>query len=328
MSSPDAFELHRLTHTSDAGTTVGIVAPSWGANIVGFAFQPKALLWPISFLETVDIASLAAKPTSYGAPVLAPTPGRTGASRPGAFRFDGREYRMAHARHGFLRSLPWSVADRTPSSITCVLEVRPAESLGTFPFELRVEHRVEVGGGRLDARLTFRNIGTRDQPICAGWHPYLQRDPSCRLHIPASSFWELDGSEEPVPTGRLVPVSGTSDFRGGRQLQAGEHWDMTFTELAMEAGLATCRLDSEIRALRTGGEPSRVGVRRLVQSGLANIQLYTAPGRAALAVEPFSSPPNAINLLAGGHAHSGVRRLGPGDETSFAMTLRLAIDTA
>ena len=51
--------------------------------------------------------------------------------------------------------------------------------------------------------------------------------------------------------------------------------------------------------------------------GLRHIQLYTPPGRPAIAVEPFSSPPNALNLLAEGHAHTDVRELGPGAEAPF-----------
>jgi aldose 1-epimerase len=325
MPSSDSVELHRLTHTGTSGTTTAVVAPAWGANIVGFAFQPQDLLWPISFLESVDAASLAAKPTSYGAPVLAPTPGRTGATEPGAFRFDGRLYRMAQARHGFLRSLPWTVTERTPSSITCAIEVTPSESLSSFPFAFHAEHRIRIADGFLEAELSFLSTGHEDQPISAGWHPYLHRDPDCRLHIPAASFWELDGSGEPVPTGRRLPVAGPSDFRAGRVIEAAEHWDLTLTDLAMENGAATSGLDSELVARAASGESVRIAVRRAVRSDLTNIQLYTAPGRPAIAVEPFSSPPDAVNLMAAGHADIGVRRLRSGETTRFSMALGVCV---
>jgi aldose 1-epimerase len=324
MSSSHSVELHRLTHTGAAGTSTAVVAPAWGANIVGFAFHRQDLLWPISFLETVDAASLAAKPTSYGAPILAPTPGRLGTT-PGAFVFDGREYRMAQARHGFLRNLPWTVVERSPASITCAVEVEPRESLGSFPFSFRAEHRVTVADGFLHAELSFRSTGAGDQPISAGWHPYLHRDPGCRLLIPAASRWELDTSEEPLPTGRLSPVGGASDFRGGRVLDSAEHWDVTLSDLAMADGVATSSLDSELSVLNAGGQRVEIAVRRVVRSPLANVQLYTAPGRAAIAVEPFSSPPNAVNLLAAGHTHAGVHRLRPDHAVRFAMALGLLV---
>jgi aldose 1-epimerase len=232
---------------------------------------------------------------------------------------------MTHARHGFLRNLAWTVVDRTPSSITCAVDVAPAEPLGTFPFHLHVEQHVSVADGVLDARLVFRNTGETDQPISAGWHPYLHRDPGARLQIPAASYWELDASEEPVPTGRLQPVCGPSDFRRGRAIGDGEHWDITLTDLEQSQGMATSALDSELVVAGTRGGPRRLGVRRLVRSDLPHVQLYTAPGRPAIAVEPFSSPPNAVNLAADGHAHTGVRRLRPGESTPFRMALGLIL---
>src|SRR5687768_6593911 len=162
---PAGVDVHTLTHAGDGGTTVAVVVPAWGANVIGFTFHPRDCLWPISFLETVDVASVAEKPTSYGSPVLAPTPGRVGADRAGHFVFDGREYEMAQPRHGFLRSLPWTVAQRTPSSITCAIDVVPSASLGTFPFSLHAEHRVEVRDGRLEAHLEIRSTGGSDQPV-------------------------------------------------------------------------------------------------------------------------------------------------------------------
>jgi galactose mutarotase-like enzyme len=318
-------EIHHLVHDGTRGTTHGIVVPAWGANIIGFGFHPADLLWSIPFLEPADIAAIAEKPTSFGAPLLAPTPGRVGTGVPGAFRFDGRDYRMAQARHGFLRNLAWTVIHREPSSIVCALDVRPSESLGSFPFAFRAEHQVSVAEGRLHCRLTFRSTSASDQPISAGWHPYLYRDAGCRLRIPAASVWELDDSGEPVPTGRRVPVAGANDFRAARELAAHEPWDHTFTDLRDGQSW----VESEIMGMGRDQKERRVTVRRTVEAApdaLPNIQLYTVPGRPAIAVEPFSSPPNALALLDAGHADANVRRLGPGEEIAFEMTLALTVE--
>jgi galactose mutarotase-like enzyme len=93
----------------------------------------------------------------------------------------------------------------------------------------------------------------------------------------------------------------------------------------MENGTATSGLDSEPILRGASGESVRIAVRRVVRSGLANIQLYTAPGRPAIAVEPFSSPPNAVNLMAAGHGDAGVRRLRAGETTRFSMTLGVLV---
>ena len=313
-----------------------MVVPEWGANVIGFSFHPAELRWPVPFLEPADIASIAAKPTSYGIPILAPTPGRVGRERGGVFRYQGEEYRLAHEQHGFARHLPWTVVARTPSAISCALDVRPTDSPGSFPFEFEIEHRVELSDRRLDAWLVVRNTSRRVQPTSVGWHPYLYRQPTCRLRIPASRLWQLDDLENPTPTGALVPVAGASDFREARELGPHDTWDDTFTDLASEDGLARCWVEDEPMLVGRDGQRFAAVVRRTVEvstkdgasCGLRHIQLYTPPGRPAIAVEPFSSPPNALNLLAEGHAHTDVRELAPGAEASFHMALVLSVDHA
>jgi aldose 1-epimerase len=329
-------QLHRLQHTDPAGTTLAVVVPEWGANVIGFSYHPVELRWPVPFLEPADIASIAAKPTSYGMPVLVPTPGRVGREQGGLFRYQGAEYHLAHEQHGFVRHLPWAVRERSPAAITCALAIRPSESLGGFPFEFEIEHRIALGDRRLDAWIVIRSTSRRLQPISVGWHPYLHRQPICRVRIPASRLWQLDDREKPTPTGALLPVAEASDFRDGRTLGPDDSWDETFTDLASEAGVARCWVEDE--PVLVGRDDERVAavVRRAVEvspvdgasCGLRHIQLYTPPGRAAIAVEPFSSPPNALNLLAEGHRHTDVHELAPGAEASFHMALVLSLDLA
>jgi aldose 1-epimerase len=226
----------------------------------------------------------------------------------------------------------WAVTARTASSLTCTIDVQPDAALGDVPFAFRASYDVAVSEARLEARLRLRSTAKHDQPISAGWHPYLQRDPGCRLHIPASSLWELDASAEPLPTGRVVPVSDASDFRTGRELGASEHWDATFTGLGFENGRAQCGLESHVVRVGADQRPAPVSLRRLVQvtetqgeAHMGSIQLYTAPGRAAIAVEPFSAPPDAVNLLARGHTDTGLVRLRPDEEVTFAMALVLEV---
>jgi aldose 1-epimerase len=325
-----ATPLHHLSHAGRTGVTSAVVVPAWGANVVAFAFHRADLLWPMSYLEPADLAAIAARPTSFGAPLLAPTPGRVGAAEPGLFRFDGAEYRMAHARHGFLRTLSWDVAARTESSIECVADVGPSAALGTFPFAFRAEYSVSVGEGRLDCRLRLSSTSDRDQPISVGWHPYLYREPGARLRIPAGAFWALDASPEPVPTGERQPVAGDDDFRAGRTLRDDERWDHTFTALSADAdGRARSWLENETTAVaRATSDRVPIRVRRIVEaaaSELPNVQLYTTPGRPALAVEPFSSPPNALALLAAGRTDTNVRRLTPRGSLAFEMAMVIEV---
>lgn len=328
--------LYRLQHVAPTGTTLAVVVPEWGANVIGFSYQPVDLRWPVPFLEPADIAGITAKPTSYGIPVLAPTPGRVGRERGGVFRYQGTEYRLVHEQHGFLRHLPWAVVEHTPSTIRCELAIHPSDLVGSFPFEFEVEHRIEVGERRLDAWLVFRSTSRRVQPISVGWHPYLHRQPTCRLCIPASRLWELDDLEIPTPTGALVPVAGACDFREGRALGPDEEWDLTLTDLAIEDGLVRCWVEDEPVLVERDDRRVQAVVRRTVEvpaqdgadCAVRHIQLYTPPGRPAIAIEPFSSPPNAFNLMAEGVAHADVRELAPGHELRFHMALLLSVRLA
>ena len=121
----------------------------------------------------------------------------------------------------------------------------------------------------------------------------------------ANSFWELDGEEEPTPTGATILVKGTSDFRNGRVLN--EHWDDIFTgiEVAKEESMIVASTQEETVVPCQGAQDKKVTVERKVvlpQTGadrlpIRHIQLYTPPGRETICLEPLSCPPNAVNLI-------------------------------
>ncbi len=334
MTSFADAPLLRLEHAAPSGTTVAVVAPLWGANVLGFSYHPSDLRWPVPFLEPVDLASVAATPTSYGIPILAPTPGRVGRERGGVFRYRGAEYRLPYEQHGFLRHLPWAVTDRSDSALTCALEIRPDEALGSFPFAFSCGQQVTVSERRLDLTMSFRSTSPRVQPISLGWHAYLHRPPRCRVRIPASRVWQLDGRENPTPTGVLLDVGTGDDFRTGRLVGPDDHWDETLTDLADEGGTTRCWVEDEPLLVGRDDQPLAARVWRTIEistvdgstAAFRHVQLYTPPGRPAIAVEPFSSPPNALNLLADGHPHTDVRELPPGGALSFHMALSLSVE--
>src|SRR4051812_9289378 len=77
-SAAEVRSWHLIREDEETGTTSAVVVPSWGANVLALALQHPDLTWPIQLLESVDLATIALKPTSYGVPLLAPTPGRVG----------------------------------------------------------------------------------------------------------------------------------------------------------------------------------------------------------------------------------------------------------
>lgn len=329
--------LHHISHhADDGGVTTAIVAPSWGGGVIALAHQDQRWQWPSPILEVADPASIALKPTSYGMPLLGPTPGRVGANQSGEFQFGGERHCIAPPRHGFLRDLAWTVEHSEPGGLTCRLEVEPSEARGSFPFQFTARHEILLGAARLTSRVSVINTGDHAQPIDFGWHPYLHRGEACRIRIPASHLWELDGAAEPVPTGRLLPASGTSDFRFGRELAAGEHWDDVFTVLDADAdGFTTAVVEAKESILLRDGATQAKTVRRIVAvraSGgdgaarpIRHMQLYTPPGRRAICLEPLSSPPDVLNLSDCREAGVSPTLVQPGQTVRFEMTLALAV---
>lgn len=331
VADNEAFECFPVRHVDVEGLTVAVVVPCFGATVTAFSFQASTWAWPLPVIEAVDCASLLTRPTSYGMPILGPTPGRVGVNQCGCFGYRGKEYSITPTRHGFLRNVKWHVRDHGVNTITCTVAVNPgdiARSNDAFPYEFIAEHRIKVGPCTLTSTITLSNPSAIIQPINVGWHPYLHRGGACRVFIPADGRWELDSAAEPIPTGRIIPVGDHDDFRNGRCLDIGDHWDDIFTDLRYEADGISCWVEEQTPVALSGGAEALVRVRRSVSGdslSVRHLQLYTPAGRPAIALEPFTAPPDALNLLHRGHARADVCELEPGAVAEFSITLSIDI---
>ncbi len=332
---PANVECCRLVDVSDGEVTTAIVVPAWGANVIAFSHHPSELAWPIPVLEAADMATVAMSPTSYGMPILAPTPGRVGRNQSGIFQYCGREYRITPPRHGFLRNRRWNVKEQTSRSIICIIDIKPSD-LGSgddiFPFDFRAEYKVEILPRTLRCWLTLGNTGQITQPLNVGWHPYLYKSGPCTVHIPAASRWELDDESEPTPTGKLLEVKGKSDFRKGQLIGLDAHWDDIFTDLSSNAGTVSSWAEEDVTLVMKDGRRISTKVRRTIsfsanqttKHGLLNIQLYTPEGRRTVCIEPLSSPPNAINLHASKHQRANVNSIAPGEHIASQVSVTVS----
>jgi aldose 1-epimerase len=318
-----------LVSPEGAPRASAVVVPAWGANVVAAVVQHPELAWPTPLLESVDIATVALKPTSYGIPVLSPTPGRVGSNENGVFHYKGGRYRTV-TRHGFLRQHAWEVADSAPGRITCRLQVRPSNEREAFPFHLDVRYDIELVPAGVRCMIRFDNTGDRTQPVDMGWHPYIHRGGACRVLIPAASRWEPDHEEEPTPTGRIVPVEPHQDFRAGRVIPETEHWDETLTGIPESDEVSCWTEETSTVRTKSGGSASATVRRRVTfrarngaggVRGIRHVQLFTPPSRAALCIEPFSAAPNAVNLVARQVPGVEIGEIEPGAHVVYEMTL-------
>lgn len=327
---------------SASGSTQAVIAPDWGANVLGFSFRSSEWQWPVPVLEAADLSAVALQPTSYGIPVLSPSPGRTGRNQSGEMEFQGRRYKLRQARHGVLRHAQWSAEQTGEDRIVCSVQIRPPSRSDRhtqdFPFCFDAVYEIAVGAATLDLSLHLTNSGETDQPLDAGWHPYFARDAESSVVIPASTRWELFPDKDPTPTGRLRPLPDGISFPAGHRIPPDELWDDVL-ELdkhgAEDSAWCTSWIESGREVLLKSGRVERLTLRRWIRTRtrsepgrsapMTHMQLYTPIGRQALCLEPLSAIPNAINL-SGADAGTpiGFNTVSPGASIRYHISLGLS----
>lgn len=324
-----------LVCQDDSGLTRASIAPTWGANVIAISYQAAEWSYPAPILEPVDPSALSASPSSYGIPILAPTPGRVGKNQSGEFTYRGKNYRIKPTRHGFLRHKSWKIQQFDSDHLICRTSVdvtNSPESKDFFPFHFNATASFQVSPAKLTCRVTLENTAQYIQPLDLGWHPYFYQLGNHVVQIPAGLVWELDSEQEPTPTGKTQEVTGLYDFRSGRQIDSSEHWDHIFTGLDLAGDEAHCYLEEVFPVELNSGISKNVRIRKNLwvttehPSGSVlpfnNIQLYTPAGRRAIALEPLSAPPDAINM----HSRQMtdcLSEVAPGEKVTFTLVLQI-----
>jgi galactose mutarotase-like enzyme len=80
-----------------------------------------------------------------------------------------------------------------------------------------LRYRIELRGDAIDIRVTATNVGSEEEPMGMGWHPFLRilsGDRSqARVHLPAALYGVVD-TIDGRPTGELRDVANTpNDYR-------------------------------------------------------------------------------------------------------------------
>jgi aldose 1-epimerase len=258
-------------------------------------------------IETFDAD--ARPPRGMGA-VLVPWPNRTAH---GLWRWNDTDQQLAlteptagNAIHGLLRHVLYRAGERTVEAIT-LHAVVPQQPGWPVPLETSVRYAVSGSAdGRVDGGLTVthtvHNVGQAPVPFGVGAHPYLRAGDTptddCVLTVATATAIPLDGG---IPTGPAVPVDPELDLRGGRVVK----------ELQLDnafGGVTPAADDTLIR--HTLAAPD--GTTELwADPVFGYAQVFTPPdlvGRGrAVAVEPMTCPPNALN------SGDGLITLAPGE---------------
>ncbi len=199
----------------------------------------------------------------WGNFAMAPWAGRL---RRGILRFHDSEHHFPlnappHALHGLVTDRAWR--EDGPG----VLSIDLAEP---WPWRGRVTHSMQLGPDRLDFRLEL--AADEPMPAALGWHPWfgtwitdLHGNRAGPIVLDARPRLMYANDADGLPSGDLVPP-------------APRPWDYCFTEFAAPP-VVRCQ-----------------GVRELtVESSCSDWVIYEGEPQG-LCVEPWTAPPNALNL--------------------------------
>ncbi|MHA8077966.1 aldose epimerase family protein [Aquirufa antheringensis] len=99
--------------------------------------------------------------------------------RNGNYSFKGKNYQLpinepalGNAIHGLLARVPFTLVQKTESSVTLEHAYQGAEPNYPFPFTFRYTYTLAEEGG-LEITFMAQNTGSTSMPFACGWHPYF-----------------------------------------------------------------------------------------------------------------------------------------------------------
>lgn len=300
-----------LTITDPHSGSTARIAPELGFN----CFEFRVLVdgrW-IDVLDSApEFADGAHKASGSGIPILFPFPNRI---RAGKFHWDGQDYslpttdKFGNAIHGLCLDRPWRVIEHKDDLVTgqFQLSVDAPDRLHLWPTDFVIEVDYEIVHNRLRANFRIGNPSNRPLPWGLGTHPYFKlplgadsQVADCLMEVPAARRWELTDC---LPTGVLLDSDESHKLTDGAWVST-LNLDDVYTDVACDGP----QFDSLIMDERAG-----LQVIQTCPPIFREIVVFTPPGRAAVCIEPYTCPTDAINLTARG-IDCGWRTLGPGSE--------------
>ena len=259
------------------------------------------------------------RPAMRGA-LLAPWPNRTASGR---YSFGGETHQLpvndaesGSAVHGIAAWVQFSARDVRHDRVVLTGTI---EAQAGYPWRVMLEVVYELDADGLLAEVTAMNLSPTIAPFGLGFHPYLLASQP-GVDVVDEWFLEVPASEVLLTDDRMLPAElvavadhegGAFDFRSARRLgrTAINH---AFTALDRD-GVGLVR----VRVAGADGNGAELEWDRRSEW----VQIYTADAstdvpRHAIAVEPMTCPPDALNST------RGLISLAPGEATTVGWRVR------
>jgi aldose 1-epimerase len=220
-----------------------------------------------------------------------------------AHQLELSELARGNAIHGFARHLVFALVDSSATHL--VLEAMLTRQPG-WPFTVRVAAEYHLGAAGLTVTYRATNLDTDRAPWAVGAHPYFRIGDTpldhLRLRVDAEEWLELDA--------RLNPIANRPIDTFPHDLRAG--WPVGDTEVNTTFSQIP---GADLAVL---GVPGGTELRVWGDNAFRWIHVFTP--RQAIALEPMTAPPDALN------SGTGLAWIEPGCtwEGRWGVELRLA----
>ncbi|MFH0992459.1 MAG: aldose 1-epimerase [bacterium] len=271
------------------GTTgeYGSIIPSQGALVRELSLAHDGVLHQILDGPQSDTEIL--NNLSWKGAKLIPYQGRIPG---GKYLFHQTEYQLQENTHpswihGFIHNKPFRVLHlaATQQKASFILSYLHAGDTPGYPFKFEVQVEYTLTAKEFLCKTIISNKDQIPLPIGDGWHPYFTFGAgidTLTLELPAHSHLELN--EEKIPTGRILSFpKGQAKWR-----LEGKDLDSVIV-LPVKSGISKTKLMNESNG-------RSITLWQDTGTGKYNyVAVYTPKHRQSIAVEPWSSAPNALN---------------------------------
>jgi galactose mutarotase-like enzyme len=229
-----------------------------------------------------------------------------------------------HAMHGLILKAKTDDVRiaKTPGGEQVTGVIHAGDFGGHWPSKTDLVLTITLTAGAVDASIVAHNVGSVDEPIALGWHPYFNLPSGdrtqARILIPGSQLAEVDGYDNVFPTGKLSPVQGTRyDLRAadGKPL-AKEFFDDNWSHLDWKNGAVTVKVIDPAAHYGVAIDG--------ISPEIKTIQMYAPPTEKFVAIEHqynFADPFGKE----WGKVDTGMVTLKPGQSTKWHVRLRVFV---